>query len=171
MTQNERIADLIELAGAHVALYTQLDQTLRQEQALLLAADMDHLPQAAAAKQDLARRIFEHAPRLAQAMARAAQELGLEPEPLPALAQLAARAPEPQCGGLRRLAQRLNQLKKDVAVNALDNQQYIQDSLDLISSSIRILTGSGRTGRNTYTPRGRAPHHDSVRPVRLSREV
>jgi hypothetical protein len=168
---NAMLDALMKLLENHARHYEKLSVLLNQEQAALIDLDLERLQKTAKAKETLSLRIKLLIPPLSQAIGDAARILGLSPDPLPTLAELARVAPPPWSNHLERAGLALARLKSGIARHNEANHMFVQEALDLISGSIAILTGARVSAKTGYLPNGQAASMDGYRPVKLSREV
>ena len=163
--------ELLALTGQHIGQYETMIELLNQEQAALIALDLDRLQATAKAKETTVLKMQLTAPGLTRAAARAASALGLVVDEQPTLSDLAAAAPQPWSGRLQRAGLMLVRLKRNISSHSRANQTFIQESLDLVSGRIAILTGTHKPRPQGYLASGKQAASLAQGPVRLSREI
>ena len=166
-----RIHELCVLLDAHLVRYQALVDYLAEEKKLLLALDLEGLWSFSQRKEELARDIQAHIRELETGISETALALGLAPEPLPLLADLAARVPQPWRNRLSEGARHLAQLKNVILRENEASQAFIAEGLRLVNESIDILTGANQIRGEGYTSGGGQGEKRPSLPVKLSREV
>ena len=167
-----KLIELVALTGQHITLYETLAEHLSREQTALLEMDLEALQQAVKAKETTALKIKLMVPAVADAIADAAEELGLPREPRPTLAEIGARAPAPYGTRLARAGLALARLKRGIARHNEDNHSFVETAMEMINGSIAVITGAVTAKpRQGYSAKGRQTRSPDCPPVRLSREV
>jgi hypothetical protein len=162
---------LMKILAKHIGLYKRLAEVMALEQAALIDMDLERIRELAKEKETTALKIKMLVPAVAQTIMDAARDRELPPDPLPTLADLAARAPEPYARPLARAGQTLAGLKRGIGRQSQANHAFVQEALDLVSGSIAILTGATLRPGHAYNAAGRKAPASGHHPVRLSREV
>jgi hypothetical protein len=167
-----RMHELCALLDAHLERYQALVDYLAEEKKLLLALDLDGLWAYSLRKEELGRDIQAHIRELETGISEAALALGLPSDPLPLLADLAARLPQPWSGRLSAGAQHLARLKNIILRENEASQAFIAESLRLVNESVAILTGATQIRGEGYSSSGGGQGEKRpTLPVKLSREV
>ena len=162
---------LTTLVGRHIGLYEELAGLMSREQAALLEMDLDRIQEAAKAKETQLLKIKMMVPVLSKAIQGMAHQAGLPEDPQPTLSELSSAAPSPWAKQLARSALALARLKRGIRRHNEANRSFVQESLDLISGSIAILTGSVSTKKTGYLANGQHAPAAGYQPVKLSCEV
>lgn len=165
------LEEVLSLVDQQIGLYERLAELLDQEQEGLIKLDLDRLQAVSKAKETTALKIKVLVPSVAEAIRGAARVLGRPSEPLCTLAELAESAPEPASGRLSRAGTALARLKGQIARHNQDNHNFVQETLQIVSDSVAILTGAALTPRKGYQRHGLCAPASNVGPRRLSREV
>jgi hypothetical protein len=168
---SRRIHELCTLLDEHLERYQALVDYLAEEKKLLLALDLDGLWAFSRRKEELALEIQAHIKKLEETISETALALGLPLEPLPLLADLAARLPDPWRGRLSEGSRRLAILKNIILRENEASQAFIAESLRLVNESMDILTGASQLRGEGYNSGGGQGEKKPSLPVKLSREV
>ena len=162
---------LLDLLNRQISLYQKLGKLLDEEQQNLIELDLDRLQKITRIKEETAQDITFLIEPVSNKIKELARNLGLKTEPLPLLALLAEALPEPNSGRLRRSSQDLARIKTDIFRHNQDNQNFIEETLGLITDSLTVLTGVSLTEADQYLPTGERAASKSMGPIKLNREV
>ncbi|MDR3154403.1 MAG: flagellar protein FlgN [Deltaproteobacteria bacterium] len=166
------VRDLDEELTGHLSRYRELIDFLEQEKKHLLDLDLDGLLVTSKAKERLAKNIIEGSEGLRESIARTALMLGLGDDPLPTLAEIAARTPAPYGGRLSEHAGSLARLKNLILRENDTARRFVEQSLDLVTGSINILSGADQIKGTGYGSDGKKEKGvKKALPSKLSREV
>ena len=166
-----KLDELTKILGRHVGRYEDLAELLNQEQTALIEIDMDRLQEIAKAKEAVVLEIKRSLPELTRCIKEAAAALNLPAEPLPTLAELSRAAPQPWFTSLNQASAALARLKRNTARHNEANHSFVQEALELVTSSIAILTGAAAIHQENYRPDGQQVPASTFGPTKLSREV
>jgi hypothetical protein len=160
-----------ELAG-HLERYRELADFLEQEKKHLLNLDLDGLLVVSKAKERLARNIIAGSGALRDSIAQTALMLGLGDDPLPTLAEIARLTPAPYGIRLGEGAGTLARLKNLILRENETARHFVEESLDLVTGSINILSGADQLKGNGYGSDGKKEKGvKKALPSKFSREV
>ncbi|MDR1312424.1 MAG: flagellar export chaperone FlgN [Deltaproteobacteria bacterium] len=163
---------LEEELGEHLARYQELVDFLDQEKKHLLNLDLDGLLVVSKAKERLARKIIDGTGALRESIAQTALMLGLDEEPAPTLAEIAALAPAPYGIRLGEGAGALARLKNLILRENETARHFVEESLELVTGSINILSGADGLKGNGYGSDGKKEKGvKKALPSKFSREV
>jgi len=162
---------LFSLLDQHLKHYESLAAFIDREQLALIDQDLDRLQSMVKAKETVILKIKLLIPLLSRAVQAVALEIGLEPDPLPTLTELAKAAPPAYSRRLERAGLAMARLKKKITRLNETNRTFVQETLDLVSGSMAVLTGAPTNANSGYLSTGQRAPHRAPGPVRLSREV
>ncbi|MDY6852521.1 MAG: flagellar protein FlgN, partial [Thermodesulfobacteriota bacterium] len=166
-----KLNELTKILDRHVGRYEGLAELLNQEQAALIEIDLDRLQEVAKAKETVVLEIKRSLPGLTKCIKEAAAALNLPAEPLPTLADLSKASPQPWFTSLNQTGAALARLKRNTARHNEANHSFVQEALELVTSSIAILTGAAAVHQENYRPDGQQAPASTFGPTKLSREV
>lgn len=166
-----KLDELTKILDRHVGLYEGLAELLNQEQIALIEMDLDRLQEVAKAKEAAVLEIKLSLPGLAECIKKAATALNLPTEPLPTLAELSRAAPQPWFTSLNQAGVALARLKRNTARQNEANHSFVQEALELVTSSIAVLTGVAAIHQENYRSDGQQVPASTFGPTKLSREV
>lgn len=144
------LSDLVAVIDREVALFRQLLETLNRQHQAVLQKEEDPVLQSTAQVQeivDAARRLDQH--RVAKT-AEVSSRLGLEMEQ-PTLSQIIPLVEGQYAERLRELREMLLSLTQRVQQTNLRNQKLLQRALQMVTKSMRLLTGQ----KGLYDDKGR----------------
>jgi hypothetical protein len=166
------VQQLEEQLAGHLERYQALVDFLEQEKKHLLNLDLDGLMVVSKAKEKLARNIIAGSGDLKEAIDRTALMLGLTDDPPPTLAEIAARAPAPYGIRLGEGAGSLARLKNLILRENETARHFVEESLELVTGSINILSGAEQLKGGGYGSDGKKEKGvKKALPSKLSREV
>ncbi|MDR1051238.1 MAG: flagellar protein FlgN [Deltaproteobacteria bacterium] len=166
------IQNLAEQLDGHLERYQSLIDFLEVERKCLLTLDLEGLTATSRHKEVLAKNIRESILRLTDGINTASLMLGLEPDPSPTLAEVAALCPAPYDNAINDGAIRLARLKNIIARENEANRLFIEQSLTLINDSLNVLTGADQVKGDGYRKDGSKDKGvKKALPVKLSKEV
>jgi hypothetical protein len=156
----------------HLERYQKLVDFLEQEKKHLLNLDLDGLLAVSKAKERLARNIIAGSGSLQDSIAEAALMLGLGTDPAPTLAEIASRIPAPYGARLSEGAGNLARLKNLILRENETARHFVEESLELVTGSINILSGADQIKGSGYGNDGKKDKGvKKALPSKLSREV
>ncbi|MDR2612314.1 MAG: flagellar export chaperone FlgN [Deltaproteobacteria bacterium] len=163
---------LEERLQEHLVRYQELVDYLEQEKKQLLNLDLDGLLVTSKAKERLARNIIAGSRAFQDTLAEAALMLGLDGEHPPTLAEIAARTPAPYGTRLSEGAGTLARLKNLILRENETARHFVEESLELVTGSINILSGADQVRGDGYGSDGKKDKGvKKALPSKLSREV
>jgi hypothetical protein len=166
------VSRLEEQLQEHLGRYQELADYLETEKAQLLNLDLDGLMVTSKAKERLARNIIAGSGELRDSIVQAALMLGLAGDPPPTLAEIAARTPGPYGIRLSEGAGSLARLKNVILRENETARHFVEESLELVTGSINILSGADRVKAEGYGSDGKKDKGvKKALPSKLSREV
>jgi hypothetical protein len=166
------VQELEEELKGHLGRYQELIDFLELEKKHLLNIDLDGLLVVSKAKEKLARNIIDGSGALRGSLAQAAAMLGLDDDPPPTLAEIAALTPGPYGARLSEGAGNLARLKNLILRENEMARHFVEESLDLVTGSINILSGAEQLKGGGYGSDGKKEKGvKKALPSKLSREV
>ncbi len=168
---NRHLNELVSLLDNQLASYQSLIDLLNEEKAALLNLDLEKVQETAKTKENAVLKIRLLLPALTESIKETGIILGLPEDPLPTLAELSAAAPQPWSARIRQAGLALARLKRAVARHNEANKSFVQESLQMTSDSIAILTGAVFRQQGGYKSNGQKSASGDYGPTRLSREV
>jgi hypothetical protein len=166
------ISQLEESLREHTARYQELIDFLEREKKYLLNLDLDGLLIVSRAKEKLAKTILKSNLGLKENIISAALMLGLPIEPFPTLASIAHEVPGPFGARLSEGINNLARLKNLIVRENAMAKHFVEQSLDLVTESLNILSGANKLKGDGYSADGKK--EKTVKkglPSKLSREV
>jgi hypothetical protein len=166
------IQNLAEQLDGHLERYQSLIDFLEYERKCLLSLDLEGLMTTSQHKEVLARNIQESISKLTDSLMVASLMLGLNTDPSPTLAEVAAQCPQPFDNMINDGAIKLARLKNIIARENEANKLFIEQSLNLINDSLNILTGADKIKGDGYRKDGSKDKGvKKSLPIKLSKEV
>jgi hypothetical protein len=166
------IQRLEEELNGHLARYGKLIEFLETEKKYLLNLDLDGLLVLSKAKEELALRIIRGSDAFREHLSMAGLMLGLEEGSNPTLAEVAALCPAPYKNRIADGAISLARLKNLILRENEQAKHFVEESLELVTDSINILSGANQLKGDSYTNDGKT--EKGVKrslPAKLSRDV
>jgi hypothetical protein len=166
------VRKLEERLEEHLARYQELIDYLEEEKKHLLNLDLDGLMAVSKAKEKLARNIIAGSESFRETLGEAALMLGLAADPPPTLTEIAARTPGPYGVKLSEGAGSLARLKNLILRENETARHFVEESLELVTGSINILSGADQLKGQGYGSDGKKEKGvKKAPPSKLSREV
>jgi hypothetical protein len=166
------IQSLEESLLGQLAKYQELIDFLEIEKQRLLNLDLDGLLVVGKAKEKLAKSIIKSGESLKDSILEAALMLKLPSDPLPTLAEIAKAVPGPFGLRLSDGASKLARLKNLILRENAMAKRFVEESLDLVTDSINILSGASQIKAEGYGSDGKKDKGvKKALPSKISREV
>jgi hypothetical protein len=166
------IRSLEESLEGQLSKYQELIDFLEIEKQKLLNLDLDGLLTVGKAKEKLANSIIKSGESLKDAIAETALMLGLSKDPLPTLSEIASKIPGPFGARLSDGASKLARLKNLILRENAMAKRFVEESLDLVTGSINILSGANQIKAEGYGSDGKKEKGvKKALPSKISREV
>ncbi|MDR1309069.1 MAG: flagellar protein FlgN [Deltaproteobacteria bacterium] len=166
------IQNLADQLDGHLERYQSLIDFLDRERKCLLSLDLEGLLLTSQHKEGLARNIQDSILRLTESISQTALMLGLDDDPAPTLAEVAALCPRPFDNRINDGAIKLARLKNVIARENEANRHFVEQSLNLINESLNVLTGADQIKGDGYRQDGSKDKGlKKALPTKLSKEV
>jgi hypothetical protein len=166
------IQKLDEELQAHIERYTELINFLDKEKTYLLNLDLDGLLMLSKAKEELARGIIRDGQSFQDSLATAGAMLGLDQDTAPTLAEISALCPLPYSNRLADGAMTLARLKNQILRENDQAKLFVEESLELVTESINILTGANQLKGDSYSKSGKKEKGvKKALPSKFSRDI
>jgi hypothetical protein len=166
------ILALEESLNGQLERYQELIDLLEVEKTRLLNLDLDGLLAVSKAKEKLAESIIRSGENLKESIAGAALMLGMEGDTIPTLSEIAAAVTGPFGIRLSDGASKLARLKNIILRENAAAKRFAEESLDLVTDSINILSGASQIKAEGYGSDGKKEKGvKKALPSKISREV
>ncbi|MDR2443559.1 MAG: flagellar protein FlgN [Deltaproteobacteria bacterium] len=166
------IKNLADLLDIHLERYQSLIDFLDHEKKCLLSLDLEGLLVTSQQKEQLGRNIIKSIEELTISLSETALMLGMDTDPLPTLAEVAAHCPRPYDNRINDGAITLCRLKNIIVRENEANRHFIEQSLNLVNDSLNILTGADRFQVEGYRKDGTKDKSvKKSQPTKISKEV
>ncbi|MDR2200119.1 MAG: flagellar protein FlgN [Deltaproteobacteria bacterium] len=165
------IQKLEEELNSHLERYRELIDFLEKEKRYLINMDLDGLLRLSRLKEELAKKIMAGEPSFRDSLSMAGAMLGLKSEK-PTLAEVAKGCPLPFSNRLADGAITLAGLKNRILRENEQAKRFVEESLDLVTESINILSGANQLKGESYASDGKKEKGvKKALPAKLSRDV
>jgi hypothetical protein len=166
------VRKLEEQLDEHLLRYQELIDYLEQEKKHLLDLDLDGLLVVSKAKEKLAKNIIAGSGDFKDSICEAALMLGLPDQPQPTLTEIARLSPPPYGIKLSEGAASLARLKNLILRENETARHFVEESLELVTGSINILSGAEQIKGTGYGADGKKEKGvKKSLPSKLSRDV
>jgi hypothetical protein len=166
------IQKLDEELNGHLARYSELIEFLDKEKKYLLNLDLDGLLVVSKAKEELAKKIIKGSEGFRDYLFMAGAMLGLKSDNPPTLVEVAALCPKPYANRLADGAMALARLKNQILRENDQARHFVEESLDLVTESINMLSGANQLKGDSYNNDGKKGKGvKKSLPSKLSRDV